>query len=57
MSDTLEMTNYLRYRFGQAKIYLMGHLVGTFNGILVVAQTSSYCDRELIPCLNDEVHC
>jgi predicted alpha/beta-fold hydrolase len=33
ISDTLEMTNYLRRRFSQEKIYLMGHLGGTFIGI------------------------
>jgi len=33
ISDTLEMTNYLRERFGKEKIYLMGHSGGTFIGI------------------------
>jgi membrane protease YdiL (CAAX protease family) len=33
ISDTLEVTNYLRHRFGQEKIYLMGHSGGTFIGI------------------------
>jgi pimeloyl-ACP methyl ester carboxylesterase len=38
ISDTKEITNYLRMRFGQEKIYLMGHSGGTFIGILVAAQ-------------------
>jgi len=33
ISDTLEVTNYLRRRFGVEKIYLMGHSGGTFIGI------------------------
>jgi pimeloyl-ACP methyl ester carboxylesterase len=38
ISDTLEVTNYLRRRFGQDKIYLMGHSGGTFIGILAAAR-------------------
>jgi|APFre7841882724_1041349.scaffolds.fasta_scaffold04183_4 pimeloyl-ACP methyl ester carboxylesterase len=38
ISDTLEVTNYLRYRFGKEKIYLMGHSGGTFIGILAATQ-------------------
>jgi pimeloyl-ACP methyl ester carboxylesterase len=38
ISDTLEVTNYLRHRFGKGKIYLMGHSGGTFIGIQVAAQ-------------------
>jgi pimeloyl-ACP methyl ester carboxylesterase len=38
ISDTLDVTNYLRHRFGQDKIYLMGHSGGTFIGIQAVAQ-------------------
>jgi pimeloyl-ACP methyl ester carboxylesterase len=38
VSDTLEMTNYLRHRFGQDKIYLMGHSGGTFIGIQAAAR-------------------
>lgn len=38
ISDTLELTNYLRQRFNKEKIYLMGHSGGTFFGIQVVAQ-------------------
>ena len=33
ISDTKELTNYLRTRFGQKKIYLMGRSGGTFIGI------------------------
>jgi pimeloyl-ACP methyl ester carboxylesterase len=38
ISDTLEMTNYLRRRFGQDKIYLMGHSGGSFIGIQAAAR-------------------
>ena len=38
ISDTLEVTNYLRQRFGQDKIFLMGHSGGTFIGIQAAAQ-------------------
>jgi pimeloyl-ACP methyl ester carboxylesterase len=38
VSDTLELTNYLRHRFGQEKIYLMGHSGGTFVGIQAAAR-------------------
>jgi pimeloyl-ACP methyl ester carboxylesterase len=38
ISDTLAVTNYLRNRFGQEKIYLMGHSGGTFIGIQAAAQ-------------------
>src|ERR1044072_4153157 len=38
ISDTLEVTNYLRDRFGQAKIYLMGHSGGTFIGSQAAAR-------------------
>ena len=37
ISDTKEVTNYLRKRFGQEKIYLMGHSGGTFVGIQTAA--------------------
>jgi len=33
VSDTIAVTNYLRGRFAQDKIYLMGHSGGTFIGI------------------------
>jgi pimeloyl-ACP methyl ester carboxylesterase len=38
ISDTLEVTNYLRNRFGKEKIYLMGHSWGSFLGIQVAAR-------------------
>jgi pimeloyl-ACP methyl ester carboxylesterase len=38
ISDTLELTNYLRNRFGKEKIYLMGHSGGTFFGIQAAAR-------------------
>ena len=38
ISDTLALTDYLRQRFGQDKIYLMGHSGGTFFGIQAAAQ-------------------
>jgi pimeloyl-ACP methyl ester carboxylesterase len=38
ISDTKEVTNYLRRRFKKEKIYLMGHSGGTFIGIQVAAQ-------------------
>ena len=33
IEDTVEVTNYLRERFGAEKIYLMGHSWGSFLGI------------------------
>ena len=38
IADTREMTNYLRNRFKQDKIYLMGHSGGTFIGIQAAAK-------------------
>jgi pimeloyl-ACP methyl ester carboxylesterase len=35
--DTLDVTNYLRHRFGKEKIYLMGHSGGSFFGIQAAA--------------------
>jgi len=40
VSDTLSVTNYLRTRFGQQKIYLMGHSGGTFIGIQAAARAA-----------------
>jgi pimeloyl-ACP methyl ester carboxylesterase len=39
LSDTKEVTNYLRKRFAKEKIYLMGRSGGTFIGIQAAAQT------------------
>ena len=39
ISDTKEVTNYLRKRFGQEKIYLMGRSGGTFIGMQAAART------------------
>jgi pimeloyl-ACP methyl ester carboxylesterase len=38
ISETLEVTNYVRHRFGKEKIYLMGHSGGTFIGIQAAAR-------------------
>jgi pimeloyl-ACP methyl ester carboxylesterase len=38
ISDTKEVTNYLRKRFGQDKIYLMGRSGGTFIGMHAAVQ-------------------
>lgn len=38
ISDTLEVTNYLRKRFRQEKIYIMGHSWGSFLGIQTAAR-------------------
>ncbi len=36
VADTIEVTNYLRERFGQDKIYLVGNSWGTILGVLAV---------------------
>jgi pimeloyl-ACP methyl ester carboxylesterase len=38
INDTAEVTNYLRQRFNQDKIYLMGHSWGTILGVYTVQQ-------------------
>ncbi|MBI5953292.1 MAG: alpha/beta hydrolase [Chloroflexi bacterium] len=38
ISDTIEVTKYLRQRFGQEKIYLMGHSWGSYIGIQAAAR-------------------
>ena len=48
ISDTLEVTDYLRNRFGKDKIYLMGHSGGTFIGIQAAARD---WERDLRPLL------
>jgi pimeloyl-ACP methyl ester carboxylesterase len=38
VSDTVEVSNYLRDRFGQDRIYLLGQSYGTILGVLAVQQ-------------------
>lgn len=38
IADTVELTNNLRARFHQEKIYLVGHSWGTYLGMMVVAR-------------------
>ena len=38
VADTVELTNVLRARFHQDKIYLVGHSWGTYLGVLVIAR-------------------
>lgn len=38
IEDAVGVTNYLRERFGQDKIYLMGHSFGTYIGVLTVSR-------------------
>jgi pimeloyl-ACP methyl ester carboxylesterase len=38
VSDTIEVSNYLRHRFGQDKIYLLGQSYGTILGVLAAQQ-------------------
>jgi pimeloyl-ACP methyl ester carboxylesterase len=37
VADTVELTNILRYRFHQNKIYLVAHSWGTYLGMLVIS--------------------
>jgi pimeloyl-ACP methyl ester carboxylesterase len=39
INDTIAVTNYLRERFGQEKIYLMGHSWGSYLGLQVAEQS------------------
>ena len=43
IQDTIQVTNYLRDRFGQEKVYLMGHSRGTFVGIHAAARAPELC--------------
>ncbi|HEX5192069.1 MAG TPA: alpha/beta hydrolase [Solirubrobacteraceae bacterium] len=36
VADTIQLTNYLRHRFGQRKVYLIGESWGTILGVLAV---------------------
>jgi pimeloyl-ACP methyl ester carboxylesterase len=38
VNDAIEVTNYLRHRFGQDKIYVVGNSWGTILGVLAVQQ-------------------
>jgi pimeloyl-ACP methyl ester carboxylesterase len=42
IKDVLDVTNYLRQRFGKDKIYLMGHSGGTFIGIQAASQAPEF---------------
>lgn len=42
IADTLALTNHLRERFGQNKIYLMGRSGGTFFGIQAAARAPEF---------------
>ena len=39
IADTVSVTDYLRHRFSQQKIYLMGHSGGSFIGLQTAART------------------
>ena len=44
IADTLSVTDYLRNRFGQEKVYLMAHSGGTFFGLQAAARAPElYC--------------
>ncbi len=44
VDDTIDVTNYLRERFGQDKIYLMAHSWGTYIGIQAVHKAPKLYD-------------
>lgn len=59
ISDTIEVTNYLRERFNQEKVYLLGHSWGSFLGMQTAAQApelyAAYIGVAQISCmLNSE---
>jgi pimeloyl-ACP methyl ester carboxylesterase len=54
VSDTLELTNYLRKRFGQEKIYLMGRSGGTFFGIQAAARAPQMYHAYMLQRYKDE---
>lgn len=41
-SDAIEVSNYLRNRFGKEKIYLMAHSGGTIIGIEAAAKLHNF---------------
>jgi pimeloyl-ACP methyl ester carboxylesterase len=45
VNDTIEVTNYLRERFQQDKIYLIGHSWGTILGLLAVQKAPQLFHR------------
>jgi len=56
ISDTKEVTNYLRQRFGKEKIYLMGHSGGTFIGIQAAAQSPELYHAYIgVPQMSDQL--
>lgn len=42
VADTIEVTRYLLNRFGQEKIYLMGHSWGSYIGVQAAAQAPEF---------------
>ena len=49
MADTIEVTNYLRDRFGEDKVYLLGQSWGTLLGVLAVQQQPDCSRRSSVP--------
>lgn len=42
LEDTFELTRHLQHRFGQERIYLVGHSWGTYLGLLAVKERPEY---------------
>lgn len=42
VSDTIEVTHYLRNRFGKEKIYIMGNSWGSLLGVITVKQQPEF---------------